>query len=137
MVLSTTFNCDPIDPQERSLSAWQKIPDAVVFATEIHPMLAANCATTSCHARDGSFRLNPNVEQISISSLIEHPIELPILLRDDYYRVLAFCDPQIIVDSLLLVWGANTNGLHPGGSKLTAEEQEDIIDWLSTPGGSQ
>ena len=121
--------CGVVDPGERSLSAWRVVPDAQMFGSQVHPVLAASCSAASCHGREAAFTIH-DATALPDDAGVTHPSELPEPLRTDYYTVLAYSDPEIPENSLFLVWEAGSQRPHPEQGVLSVEQRQLVLRWL-------
>jgi len=121
--------CGVVDPGERSLSAWRVTPDAQMFGSEVHPVLANSCSAASCHGREVSFRIH-QAAALPGDAGVTRPGELPEPLQTDYYSVLAYSDAETPESSLFLLWEAGTQRPHPEQGVLSVEERQLILRWL-------
>lgn len=121
-----------IDPGARSLPPVGRIPDPVVFGAQIHPLLITQCAAQACHGGHNTFLLH-QAEPISPQAEFTTGLDLPGVLADDYFTVLALCSLAQPPQSHLLKWGTGKPSTHPGQAAMSTELQELIISWLQGP----
>ena len=127
--------CGTVDPGEVTLATPQRLPNAVLFGSRVHPLLPrqAGCAATECHASSSLFPLH-EAEPLATTSSIEHPLDLPDPLLSDYFTVLSRVNMDNPMASPLFRWAQGDEPSHPGGDALNAEALQTILDWIHGAG---
>ena len=123
--------CGTVDPGEQTLASSQRMPDPVLFGARIHPMLTqdAGCAASQCHGSSDLFPLQ-SAEALPSDSGIDNPLTLPEPLRSDYFALLSRVDFDNPLASPLFRWSQDELDAHPGGAVLSADQRQDLIEWI-------
>jgi hypothetical protein len=127
--------CGPIDTGAMSMTQVLKVPDPVVFAQQLQPLLEQGCASPACHGRNTSFQIRPASQPYWPSGDLIHPSQLPEPFLSNYFTVLAYSDLDVPEKSLFLVWGLGAVPSHVGGKALSASDANQLLQWLKGSGG--
>ncbi len=116
------------------LSSLDSLPDARMYALQVHPALSTSCGTANCHGHPGPLAILPSSTGFSPDAEVTTPQDLVEPFRSSYYSVLYHCDLNHPDESAVIIWATDEQSTHPGGKALSDQDLDLLLKWIRSGG---